>query len=206
MDKMSRPDPCEKSLAAFSLVELLVVIAILAVLAAVAFPAVSSILAGSTINRAGITATDSILRARQEAVTRSREVQVLFYNFSTPASAQGWRGFQVFRVEQSATGRTIVPSSRITLLPEGAVISSNAALSPLLFADANLQGTTNLPAYGSASYAGFRFRPNGSVSSEINLTNNFLTLQGGSSSGNPPPNYYTLQINPVTGKITAYRP
>jgi len=190
----------------FSLIEILLVIAILVMLAVVALPAIGPVLAGSNINRAGITATDSILRARQEAVSRNREVQVLFYNFSAPASAQGWRAVQVFRVEQSSTGRTIVPASRVTLLPEGSMISSNAALSPLLFADASLKGTTNLPSYGATSYAGFRFRPNGSLSSEINSTNNFLTLQAASARGNPPANYYTLQINPVTGKVTAYRP
>lgn len=207
MDQMNRAKPRPSSRpGGFSLLEILLVIAILVMLAVVALPAIGPVLTGSNLNRAGITATDSILRARQEAVSRNREVQVLFYNFSTPTSAQGWRGLQVVRVEQSSTGRLIVPASRIVLLPEGSVISSNTALSPLLFADATLRGTTNLPAYGATSYAGFRFRPNGSLSSEINLTNNFLTLQAASASGNPPANYYTLQINPVTGKVTAYRP
>lgn len=204
MDEMSVPIS-KPGVEGFTLLELLVVLTILVVLAVVTLPSMSSAMSGSNLSRAGVTASDTIQRARQEAVARSREVQVRFYKFSS-ADLQGWRGLQIFRIEQTASGRSMVAASRVTLFPEGTALSSNAALSPILFADPALQGTTNLGSYGATAYAGFRYRPTGELSGEVNATNNFLTLQNITASGNPPANYYTLQINPVTGKVTVFRP
>jgi len=204
MDEMNFPK-ARRGPGGFTLLELLVVLAILLVLAAVTLPAINSAMSGTNLSRAGVTVADTVLRARQEAVARSREVQVRFYNFSS-AQAQGWRGIQIFRIEQTAAGRSTVAATRIAFLPEGTIISSNSALSPILFADPSLQGTTNLSGYGTTSYAGFRYRPTGELSGEVNATNNFLTLQNVTARGNPPANYYTLQINPVTGKVTVFRP
>jgi prepilin-type N-terminal cleavage/methylation domain-containing protein len=48
-----------------------------------------------------------------------------------------------------------------------------------------------------------RFHPNGRLAGQIDNSNNFLTLQlrQGSSS-----NFFTLQINPVTGRVATFRP
>ena len=48
-----------------------------------------------------------------------------------------------------------------------------------------------------------RFRPNGRLAGQLNNSNNFLTLQlrNGSES-----NYFTLQINPLTGRVSTFRP
>jgi len=190
---------------AFSIVELLVVMVILIILAAITLPAMNSMMGAASLSRAGVTVSDNLARARQEAVARSREIEVQFYSIQSDPN-QGWRAMQMFRVEQSASGRTLFPLSRVVTLPDGVMISSDAALSPLLTADTSIQGSTNLPGYGLTTYAGFRYRPNGTVGGAIAGTNNFLTLQNIKATGSPPANYYTVQVNPMTGKVIAFRP
>jgi uncharacterized protein (TIGR02596 family) len=185
---------------AFSLVELLVVIAIMALLIAAAVPALSSVAQGSNLNRAGQMLGDQIAQARLTAVSRNREIQVRFYQLTNGLDT-GWRGLQVWRIEQSATGSIGVPASRLMVLPEGVIVEPDR--SPLLDADATVLGADILPSRGSVNYQGFRFRPNGAMSAGVSASNNYLTLRPVRDSG---ANYYTVQVDPLTGKTTVYRP
>lgn len=183
---------------AFTLLELLVVMAIVILLASMAVPAFNSITVGSNLNRAGQIVGDQIALARQEAVTKNREVQVRFYDVATN---QSWRGIQIWRVEQTGTGTNNIAVNRMITLPDGIVINSTTNLSPLLTADGSLSGASNVP-----PYRGFRFRANGATDSSVTAANGYLTLQQANAQGNPPKNYYTVQINPMTGKVIAFRP
>lgn len=183
MFRLSSSSPDVRS--AFSLVELLVVLAILGIVAAFAVPALDWALRGTNLTRAGQLLGDRIALARQEAVTRSRDVRVGFYE----GTDSGWQAFQIFRIEQDSTGLiTEVPITKRINLPVGVVISGDTALSPLI------------------SNTGFRFRGNGHLERSINSENNFLTLVNSQDAGSPPSNYYTLQIHPLTGKVATYRP
>jgi uncharacterized protein (TIGR02596 family) len=195
MDQMN-----EGSRRAFSLIELLVVMALVAILVVAAVPALNSVARGSNLNRAGQLVGDQITVARLTAVSRNREVQVRLYNL-TNGLQSGWLGLQVWRIEQSSNGSSSVAASRLILLPEGVLIEP--ARSPLLGADNIVSGTEALPSRGSVAYQGFRFRPNGAMSAGVSASNNYLTLrsaQGGEA------NYYTVQVDPLTGKTTVYRP
>jgi len=194
-----------RSATAFSLVELLVVLAIVSVLAVLATPALMSTLASSKLNSASQTVADSVTLARQEAVAKDRNVQVRFYNLTT-GTFQGWRAIQVVRVEQTSSGSTLVPVTKVRLLPDGVIVSPMSALSPLLTADSAISGAITLPVYGNASYSGFYFLPSGSVENALSSANNFITIQNASAPGSPPADYSTVQVNPVTGKVITYRP
>ncbi len=187
-----------KASRAFTLLELLVVMAIVILLASMAVPAFNSITVGSNLNRAGQIIGDQISLARQEAVTKNREVQVRFYDI---ANNQSWRGIQIWRVEQTGAGTNNIAVNRMITLPDGIVINSATNLSPLLTADGSLNGASNVP-----QYRGFRFRANGATDSSVTAANGYVTLQQANAQGNPPKNYYTVQINPVTGKVLAFRP
>ena len=194
---------------AFSLIELLVVIAIVALLTSVAAPSIGSVIAGSNLNRAGQLVNDQLTIARQEAVTKNCDIHVRFFTINS-GNQSGVRGIQLWRVEESASGPVTNAFGRMVLLPEGVLINPANTLSPLLTvppAAGGSSGNTNLPTYGNASYTGFRIRANGTLDNAV-AANNFLTLQN----ANPPPsadvpdNYYTLQVNPITGKVLSYRP
>lgn len=186
--------------AAFSLVELMVVIAIMLLLAAFTVPAFNSLTMGSNLNRAGQLVADQISSARQTAVTRNRETQVWFYE-SAGGMNPGWRGMQVWRVDQTASGVTNVPASRVFLFPEG--VGIEPLESPLLTADASISGSFTLPSLGTVNYAGFRFRASGGTDVSVNATNNYVTLRQAWGAGS---NYYTVQVNPITGKASVFRP
>lgn len=184
----------------FSLIELLTVLAIITALSSLAAPAFNSIAMGSRLSLAGQIVRDQFALARQEAVTKNREVQVRIFELP-----DGGRGIQLWRADEDAAGIALHPVGRISVLPQGVTINSDIAVSPLLSAG-GISGQEQLPAYGEVNYTAFRFRPTGAADAGINPSNNYLTLQYAQAPGNPPGNYYTLQVNPVTGKLTTYRP
>ena len=186
----------------FTLIELLVVIAILGILMTLVIPAITSLSRGSNLNLAGQMIADQLALARQEAVTRNRDIEVRFYQLTSGLSP-GWRAIQLLRIEQTPSGPVTVASSRISVIPEGIVMADNA-LSPLISASLR-SGTTTLPAYGETAYRAVRFRANGSLETSVG-DNNYITLFNATDSGNPPANYYTIQINSLTGKVSIFRP
>lgn len=205
-----KPDhsmPSSKNHSAFSLIELLLVIAILALLVTATVPALSSILTGSNLNRGGQLVADQITLARQEAVTKNREMQVRFFTLNSVTSA-GPSGIQLWRIDEGTNGPTTNPITRMMRLPEGTVINPNASVSPLLSpSTGNISGTTNVPSYGTVPYTGFRIRANGMMDLAIGK-NNFITVQKAepAPTGATPDNYYTLQVDLITGKVISYRP
>jgi len=191
------------SLGAFSLIELLTVIAILGILSTLLVPAISSISRGSNLNRAGQMIADELALARQEAVTKNRDVEVRFYELTNGLSP-GWRAVRRWRVDQTPTGPVTNASSRLIVIPEGIVMATKNDLSPLVTSN-TVTGTETHPSYGSVKYSSFRFRGNGSLKTSVD-TNTYVTLVNAPDSEARPANFYTLQINPLTGKVSIFRP
>lgn len=189
---------------AFSLIELLVVIAIMALLLVLAVPAMSGIMGGSNLTRGGQAIGDQIVLARQEAVAKNREVEVRLINIASTLDPMnhGYRAIQIWQTTETSTN----PISRVVKLPEGIVISSATQLSPLLTADGSVMNTANFSGIGTCAYTGFRIRANGQLSSTVTGSNNFLTIASAKDAGAPPLNYYTVRVNPVTGRVAIYRP
>jgi len=162
------------STAAFSLIELLVVVAIIALLAALVVPAIGSLGGSYSLTRQGQILSDQIVLARQMATSRNRNIEVLVSQTNSSWSLQLWQ-------IDTAGGSPIAVGKRMPF-PENVTI--DAARSPLI---------TNT----------IRFHPNGRLAGQIHNSNNFLTLQ--LREGNRS-NFFTLQINPVTGRVTTFRP
>lgn len=195
----SGPKAAGLRIGAFSLIELLVVIAIACVLMALSVPVFTSISQGSNLNRAGQTLGDQFSLARQKAVTLNRDIEVRFYKFQ-----DGWRGVQLVQIDQSATGPTEKPATRLMELPTGIAMADRDGLSPLLTSSPH-SGTNTLGSRGPVTYRSFRFRPDG-TSDAANFAQNFVTLAPITDTATPPKNFYALQVNPVTGKATIFRP
>ena len=175
------------------------VIAIIAVLSVFTLVAVGSVGSAANLSRAGQTFGDMVALARQEASTRNRDVHVRLIELDPVGSL---RAAQLWIAEESGTCR---PHGQILKFPDGIILSSNSTLSPLISAESLLAGTDTFGGYGSRPYHAFRIRAGGKLLSSIS-TNNFLTLQVEGAPGVPPVNFYSLRVNPVTGRVTTHRP
>lgn len=190
-----------RSSAAFSLVELLVVIVILGVLTSLAIPAFQSISRGRNVAEAGQLLTDRLAQARQYAALKNREVEVRFIELKENG-VSSYRAIQLWMADASGSSPSMI--GRVDKLPVGTIISSRAELSPLLTADPSIRGSMNVSGYGNCAYSGIRIDSAGSLGGSI-TTNDFLTIHAEQDQTVPPLNYFTLRVNPVTGRVTEYR-
>ncbi|MDR1191604.1 MAG: Verru_Chthon cassette protein D [Verrucomicrobiales bacterium] len=197
---------------AFTLLELMVVIAIAAMLTIAAVPAFNAITRGSQLTQAGQLLTDELALARQAALTRNRAVEVRLYR--CPArDARHYRAIQSFVIDDD-TGRAVA-TGRARFLPAGVIIDAGSELSPLLQPERAKTAWTDadpqlpLPDLGTDYDARvFRFQSDGTTNLTI-TAQWFLTLHHatlGDNLGALPNNYYVIQINPLNGSVQTYRP
>jgi uncharacterized protein (TIGR02596 family) len=198
---------------AFSLIELLVVISIIGILSAAAIGGLSNVARSTNLTSAAQRLGDQFALARQTAVARNLPVEVRIYklpDFDFTTNATLWRGLQLFIKD----GTNDVPASRPLFFPQRVIISENAQASPLLSGlGAELTPPSNVGAFTTANvrYKSFTIRPNGTVTatSSIPDANWFLTVHHENDAkpdGIKPANFATVQINPVTSKVTILRP
>lgn len=190
---------------AFSLVELLVVVALMAVLAVLAVPTMTNIANGTALTRASQTVADQFALARQEATGKNREVQVRFVWKDGPPA--GWRGLQLWAASTEDV-TDYRPVSRIAWLPEGTIISDTASLSPLIKSPSIPETNGVFPGRGTTKYCGFRFRAGGGTDLNFNTSSNFVTVvqNHDAAVSTAPANYAVVQVDPVNGRIRTYRP
>lgn len=210
--------------AAFTLVELLVVITVISILLAFSAPALFSGLGASRLGSAGERMLAGLSEAQQTAFSQNCAVEVQFYVYGGELSAEeAFRGYRIFKVTSAVnTGSEVISSmGAIANLPDGVNISQNATLSPALAGNRIADSLGNSGAV-NASYAAIRFLPDGTcrkVTSSANgvaaleflpLSESFFTLleDDGNvySASQLPKNFYTIQTDPYTGKSRAYRP
>lgn len=208
-----RPGP------AFTLVELLVVMAIMIILLALVLPATTSLMRSMNIGRAASMITDEMNFARQTALARNRDVEVRLYAFPS-ALNNGIKQFRAIRtlLADGTDATKSVPLSRIKYLPDPIIISKQSAFSTLLdYGNSSRSGLVHtnetVPSAGSVEYVSFLFRANGGTSLKPlspPTGNWYLTLYAENAptdgANNLPKNYFTAQIDPVTGRVRSYRP
>lgn len=210
---------------AFSVVEILAVVAIMAILMALATPAFLSVTKSFTLTMAGQDIRNAIALARQEATSKNRPVEV---RFCRPGSDQ-FSPVRYLQLVAHETNGTLRILSRPIKLPEGVYVDTESKfdpvhpLSPLFLHPNSAQG---------ASSAGFSDNQNSlltlpdvgstyQVFSFFILSDGTSTLPWNASSypsvtlrndafdpGNPsvPRNYATVQIDPVNCRTTLLRP
>jgi uncharacterized protein (TIGR02596 family) len=183
---------------------MLVVIGILTGLMVLAVPAFQGAIKGSRITGAGQLLADQFSLARQEAVTRSRDVQVRLVWLG--ADARGPGAIQLW----SADPRDLTiqkPIGKLLPLPEKIIVSPEAKISPLLSNSAVTQGEAEFGTWGKQKYRAFRFRPDGGTSLAFDSAENFLTVVPElEAAETPPANYSTIQVDPANGRSRLYRP
>jgi len=190
--------------AGFSLVELLLVVAVMGILMALAVPSLSSITSGRRLDLAGSQMADSLSLARQTAMARGCRVRWELARIGTPPL------YQIHRLLEFRTGGW-QPSTKWTALPDAVQLSTNSLRAGLLASPTNTvlaftyQGT-NYPV--TTTCIPITFLPDGTTDLQPG-NNNFLTLEPTyatrDASGNTR-NWFSIVINPVTGRTEIFRP
>ncbi|CAN5571226.1 hypothetical protein BH09VER1_BH09VER1_31200 [soil metagenome] len=211
--------PAQRLFGGFTLVELLVVMAIMIILLALILPATTSLMRSMNIGRAASMITDEMNFARQTALSRNRDVEVRLYLLpsSIDSSVKQFRAIRVLLADGTDATKS-APLTRLKYLPDPIIISKDPTYSTVLdYANSSRSGLVHtnetLPSAGPVEYVSFLFRANGGTSLKpvAPPTGNwFLTLYAENAKLNGstglPLNYFTAQIDPVTGRIRSYRP
>lgn len=202
---------------AFTLLELLCVVAVMGLLIGVAIPAFVQINQAGALTNSSAQVMDHLALARQQALTRNCTVEVRFYelpnpNFPNDSSHNIYRAMQSFLITETSTTAIEQPC----YLSTGVQMASSASLSSLLDASRLnvdvLQGTgasagVSLPGVGTTyKYRAFRFKADGSTSLTSPFWMTFYLVNSAVSDSILPPNWVSLQIDTVTGRVQVFRP
>ena len=184
----------------FSLLELLVVIAIIGIVASLAIPSVSGIVGGSKLSQATDMVVGQLKFASQVALSQNRPVQVSFYKYQDPSIPGSTNAIRAMQLWVQKPDSTWTPVARPQKFPSPIIISTDGTVTSLPTTNSVMTNGNTL----YTNYYAFQFRPDGSTT--LTTNSNFLTVQDGNRPGNPPANFATVQIEPVTGGIRLYRP
>jgi uncharacterized protein (TIGR02596 family) len=210
---------------AFTLIELLVVVAMIALIVAAMAPMVMGSLVSTRLTTAGQSVGGQLSLARQLAVSRSETVEVRFYEYpdpETPGAKSSYRAMAIMsrRARPVAVENGLREQLTDTLyLPAGIVIGDSQRLSPLL-ASGTIQSEQDLERVikrsNNARYKAFLINPDGSTNLPLMMQGRYspqecyLTVAEervlDDDSGEIPTNFFTVQIDPATGRISTYRP
>ncbi|PTY06852.1 hypothetical protein DB346_00765 [Verrucomicrobia bacterium LW23] len=191
----------------FTLMELLAVIAVLAVLAAILVPAVT-VSRSFQLTQAVQQMADVFSLARQSAMAQNCIVEVRFYLTKNVEGATACRSYQLFQVSGSGM---VSPLTRISYLGDGVIAGTGGSLSSLLDTSKRERHAGAFPVPGAGTdyqYFSFAFLPDGRTNLPA-MEEWFVTLHlksDGDGRTTPPPNFGTVQVDPVNGAVRTFRP
>lgn len=201
-----------KSGNAFSLVELLVVITVVAILLGFASISLFKRNDSTLLTSTGDTVLGLFKEAQQKAISDSAHIEFRIYQLQVDVNGETTWFFQFTREQKDGTFQAI---SSGYLAPQNIVVNRTANLSTLINVLPEEEDDDGLfPAsFARNQYTAFRFNSDGSTNLNPIADNGdtwHLTLQIGndanSSDANAPKNFYTISIDPFTGKSKVFRP
>ncbi|MBN8420664.1 MAG: Verru_Chthon cassette protein D [Verrucomicrobia bacterium] len=228
---------------AFSLIEMLVVIALVAMIMASATPALMRTMQATRLASTGDSIMGAITEAKQLAYAQNVPVELRFFKYADQdfpgSTVLLFRSYQMFKIvtvtqgvgPNAQTSESVQPVGALTKLSDGIIIAADVGLSPFLNGQngqsmddikTNGAGGVGYSGVSGAKYNAIRFMPDGSCRKVYAQQNGFsqldygtlplsfltLTFNSGAdiTTGNLPKNFYTIQIDPYTGKARNYRP
>lgn len=201
----TRTTGCRKGkLAAFSLLELLTVLAILVVVMAFVLPSIKGSGNARALTAAGSAVEGELNIARETALVKRRPVEVRFYK-TTVSGSSAYRAMQTFIQNDTGIFKEL---NKVVTLPSHIIIDENSTYSSLLDPDTCTTGTAlKVQSLGSnITYGYFRFLPNGQTSLTSGTPPFFTLHEENVTNPETAGNFYTIQVDPVNGKLKNYRP
>lgn len=197
---------------AFSLVELLMVMAIIALMTTLAIPAFQHIATSNSLTDVGQQVQSTLDLARQTAITQNRPVEVRLYELPPSGQTTGnpadYRAMQLFLINSTSTNAITKP----TFFPAPIIISSGTTASSLM---QNLTETipapTDIPLPGvqlNYHYRQFMYRTDGSTDLSLSSSSyiSIVSKNDANRANGLPANFITLQIDPQSGGAKMYQP
>jgi len=188
---------------AFTLLELLTVIAIICILMALVIPAVGNIGRANNLTVATQNFIAQINRARQEALTRNRSVDFQLLLASREASEPpAYRAMRYIICDEfgSSSGSNAF-TNKTAWFPQSVVITTNSSRSDL---STKLTQTNNVALPGGITATNgvfFTIRPNGMINNpNATLQWTLMAENGGTN------NFSTIQMDTRTGITRLFRP
>lgn len=195
-----------KSRSAFSLIEILGVLALVSLLAVLSVPAINAGLRGASLRSTGIKLVDELNYARVAAVSRSLPVEMRFYKVptsSSPAAEHKVRAYQLFTSNEKGDK---TPLGKVHYLPPGVYISEGENESPAIAGRDLEDPDRELPGHGLVyRYISISFKPDGMTN--LRQGKNYLTLLPVSESSlKTGSNFYAIQIDPINASVRSFLP
>jgi uncharacterized protein (TIGR02596 family) len=228
--KHHRSQSPSRSLRAFTLVELIVVVGIMALIIAAVAPGLTEVIRAARLTSAGDQVLGRISLAQQQALSLNSPVELRFYSYEEALSGTGTpaiRGMQLIELLNDAATANIGEETAEEVLTQRRLnepVFLETGMTNLVedSADQAVQFPRENARYSALIFypdGGFRLRgtagANSGTAAETNATvpnlaQSFFTIAESrdlqSSPGEAPPNYYCIQLDPYTGKARTYRP
>ncbi len=204
-----------KSEKAFSLLEMLVVLAIMAVMVSISIPMFDHLFNEADLGSCGKRVIDELVMARQKASSRNLVVEVRFYFLKAeengkPSSKESYRAMQSFLLEDEKT----TPLNKVLYLPSPVIFAvESKKLTSLLTSEPETDSSQKVAPSGEGlnRYVAFHFHPNGAT--DLVADPAFLTLvsqrqmeKARAEGKETPRDFFTIQIDPKNGRIQSHRP
>ncbi|MDR1304818.1 MAG: Verru_Chthon cassette protein D [Verrucomicrobiales bacterium] len=195
--------PGEQRATAFTLVELIVVVAIMVSLLAIGVPAITSGTQRMAMERAGLQVADAVILARENAMAKNRRVEIRFIKTSTRQGARILRIIQPW-IAKDDTG-AMIPLNRPTRLPDATAISETNTLSPLLNIPNLVNGTMNVLGE-ECSYTAITYLADGTLEGLNSPQDAFFTIVPVRkiTAATAPGNFRSIYVNLATGEIRIF--
>lgn len=188
----------------YSLVEILVVIAVAAILGVLAIQAFNAVSQAANISRAATQILGVISIAKQRATSENQTAVIRILGDSDGI-------YQAFQIYERGENGDLTAIERAVFLPTGTCLATNPAISSVFSLPRFTSGSNDpvVPGFsGNYRFIEFEVRPTGRFGLEIDQQW-FVTVIGGDAdpgASTPPANFATIQIDPVNGGTTLYRP
>lgn len=206
MISMPNHKPVSSHKRAFTLLEILVVLAVMAILLALIVPSFNSITAARKLDTSGAQTADLLALARQTAMARGNRVRWELANLGSGAE----QDFRIQRIVEFKNG-TWTEASRWITFPDTIILNTDAARTNLInpagpasTVDFSYQGQV----YTDKEVLRVTFLPDGTTLLSSSQSH-FLSLEpkrGPKDANGDSANWLTIVINPVTGTAETYRP